>query len=81
MHKKIKHYERNRRYHRRRAREKMIKKFDTICKKYQVEISFDIFLLYWNSKGMPNNIISRDMEKLLKKFIFEADTKELFSNL
>jgi len=71
---KIRHYERNRRYWRRRGREKMLKKFQQLTLKYgknEVIAYFDRFILHYNQRGLPNNIISRDMEKLFLEFFVE----------
>ncbi|MCQ6254761.1 TFIIB-type zinc ribbon-containing protein [Methanocaldococcus sp.] len=75
---KIRHYERNRRYKRKKGREKMLKKFQQLCLKYGKRDAiayFDRFIMQYNQRGLPNNIISRDMEKLFLEFF---KVKEVF---
>jgi len=72
--KKIQLYNRIRRYKKRKGREKMLKKFEKIALKYGKRDAiayFDRFLQYNNQRGLPNNIISRDMEKLFLEFFTE----------
>lgn len=68
--KKIMHYERNRRYWKNRNKYKMVEKYRKIAFKYGVKPpSFYDFITYWNNRGIPNNIISRDMDKLFLKYV------------
>ena len=67
----LKHLERNRRYWKKKGREKMLKKFEKCAIKHgkkEAMAHFDRFISKYNQKGIPNNIISRDMEKLFLEY-------------